>query len=94
LGAGFHVVASQCFGLLQMIPTGPRDYGAGVAVAPGTGMDDPALFRHVEFAAQFPPVGFLKIARAIFGRPLGGCRLLCQKLGLTRFGLTRFRFQS
>ena len=48
-------------------------------------MDDPALFRHVGFAAQFPPVGFLKIARAIFGRLLGGCRLLCQQLGLTRF---------
>ena len=66
--SGIHVVFGEGAGLLGVVPAGPGDDGAGVFGAFGAGVADPALFGHVEFAAEAPPDALFEVAAGVFRR--------------------------
>jgi hypothetical protein len=53
---------------LQMIPAGPTDERARIAVLFAAGVGDEALFGHVELAAQAPVVGVAKVFLVVLRR--------------------------
>ena len=62
----FDKVGADGLGELEVVVTCPGDrHGSVFGVAVGEA--DPAFFGDIEFAAQFPVVGFLKVGVGVFG---------------------------